>query len=245
LRDISKHLTIIAEENRDTTWDTNQKVANHRSLLILYVRFSLFRVFLECASAMPGGITENHKGRWLLIQVAPATLLARPDIFRAFTKLTGGLDSQTLEEAIQSEFITVTELLAPQPSNLFCVLDEAQVPTNLFLDRFLSETEPAQPRAILREIILTWTSILPNLIVSGTGISMQEVETVLSSAISKPSDVKPETVTDLGAFDNEKDQRTYLEYYLPPGFLDTASGKAVARRVGYWLRGRFICNVSV
>jgi hypothetical protein len=86
--------------------------------------------------------------------------------------------------------------------------------------------------------------MFPDLIVSGTGVSMQDLETVLDSAVAKESgQPPPKTVTDLGAFDNEEDQRAYLEYYLPPGFLETASGKAMASRAGYWLHGRCVNNV--
>jgi hypothetical protein len=74
---------------------------------------------------------------------------------------------------------------------------------------------------------------------------MHELETVLVSAVAKEGGLKPEMMTDLGAFDTEETQRAYLEHYLPPGFLDTASGKAVASRVGYWLHGRCACNAYV
>ena len=64
----------ITEENQDGALAANRRVAKRRFLLILYARVLVFRVFLECASEIPGGITEDHKGRWLLIQVAPSTL---------------------------------------------------------------------------------------------------------------------------------------------------------------------------
>ncbi|KAG8816164.1 hypothetical protein FRC17_000410 [Serendipita sp. 399] len=46
-------------------------------------------------------------------------------------------------------------------------------------------------------------------------------------------------ITDLGAYNNEGDQRAYFKQYLPPGFLDTDLEKAVASRAGYWLHGRY------
>jgi hypothetical protein len=74
---------------------------------------------------------------------------------------------------------------------------------------------------------------------------MQELETVLGSAVAKyNARPKPQTVTDLGAFDNEDDQRAYLECYVPEGFLDTDSGKSLVERAGYWLHGRYVPRQS-
>lgn len=230
-------LTPITDENHATALTQNQEVASLRFLLILYCRIFIFRVFLECASAMPGGITANHKGRWLLVQIAPRTLLLR-DVFKALVRLMGRASKQYLLESIEQDLSQVNKLLKLESTNLFCVLDEAQIPTNKFLDCFRSETDPTQPRPILREIIHTWTQTLPNLIVSGTGLSMQDLEAVFSSVVAKEDGIRSEVVTDIGAFDNEEEQRAYLQYYCPPGFLDKELGRAVAFRSGYWLHGR-------
>jgi hypothetical protein len=237
------YLKPLTDEHHDNVRIENNKVADHRSLLLLYARMFIFRVFLETASEVPGGITENHKRQWLFIQVAPDTLLARPDVFWGLTLSAGGSDRGFLKEAIQTDLAIVMSLL-PESTALFCVLDEAQVPTNMFLDCFLSQTEPAQPRPILHEIILAWRLTVPDLIVSGTGVSMREMETVLGSVVAKEGDLAP-TMTDVGGFENEADQRAYLEQYLPPAFLDTQLGEEVASRAGYWLRGRFVCSASV
>ncbi|KIM25388.1 hypothetical protein M408DRAFT_210132 [Serendipita vermifera MAFF 305830] len=230
-------LTPITDQNRATALTQNQEVASRRFLLILYARIFIFRAFLECASAMPGGITANHKGRWLLIQVAPETLLLR-DVFRSFVRLVGRASKEYLFEAIELDLPRVERLLGLQSTALFCVLDEAQIPTNKLSDCFRSETNPTQPRPILREIIQTWTLMFPNLIVSGTDLSMQDLEAVLVSVVAKEGGIATETVTDIGAFDNEEDQRAHLQYYCPPGFLDTDLGMEVASRSGYWLHGR-------
>ena len=217
----------------------NQDTASHRFLLLLYARYVCFRVFLECAVKMPGGITEDHKVRWLLIQVAPVTLF-KSDIFYELTQLVGRASSEYLTNNIALESLTIERLL-PQPSTLFCVLDEAQSLTRN-LDYFRSETVPAKGQPILRPIVLSWGRILSNLIVSGTGISMQEVETVFGSTVAKEGGVS-ETVTEIGGFDDEDSRRAYLERYLPLGFLDTSKGKEIASRVGYWLHGRFVLSV--
>ena len=224
-----------------TDGDHATRLVLRHSLPLLYARFVCFRVFLECAAAN-GGITENHKRRWLLIQVAPVTLLSKSDIFFKVTQLAAGASYEYLQRAIQYECDTVKQLLSQQ-TTLFCVLDEAQVlPKNL--DCFQSEEEdPAQGQPILRQIVHSWRNILPNLIVSGTGMSMREVESFVGSVVAKEGG--PVTVTEIGGFDDEDGRRAYLEQYLPPGFLDTSEGKEIAFRVGYWLRGRFVFNAAV
>ena len=237
-----EYLARITDENRETAPSANLEVASRRSLLLLYARYICFRVFLQCAAAMRGGITEDHKGRWLLIQVAPLTLFAQ-DIFLSFTKLLGRASKGYLETAIEVESLVIERLLAP-PSTLFCVLDEAQIPANKFSDCFLSDTEPGQGQPILREIVRTWRLRLPNLIVTGTGVSIQGAETVISSAVATEGTHGP-LVTETGGFDDGVGQRAYLERYLPPGFLDTPLGKEIESRAGYWLRGRFVFNAPL
>jgi hypothetical protein len=242
-RERLRRLTPLSPDNRATALPENENIAFRRFLQVLYAQTVIFRVFLKCASVRPGRITEDHKGHWLLLQVTPETLLGKRNVFSALTQLLERAPLEYLRESVQRELNIIDGLFGPRPLTLFCVLDEAQVPMNLFSDCFLSGTQPAKPRPTLRPIILTWTSVLPNLIISGTGVSMQDSETVLVSAVAKESGPPPpEMVTDLGAFDNEEDQRAYLEYYLPPGFLETDGGKAMASWEGYWLHGRCVNN---
>lgn len=43
------------------------EVANRRFMQLLYARLLIFSEFLQIASEQPGGITDKHKGRWLLL----------------------------------------------------------------------------------------------------------------------------------------------------------------------------------
>jgi hypothetical protein len=94
-------------------------------------------------------------------------------------------------------------------------------------------------------MIIVWSKILPNLIISGTEPSMQGVATVLGSGVAKEGGLPPPMMTEFGGFDNKVDQQAYLKQYFPPGFLDTDEGEKIASRLGYWLRGRFVYNASV
>ena len=219
----------------------NEDVTRRRFLQLLYARYVCFRVFLQSAAATDGGIKEDHKGRWLLIQLAPVTLLTQSDIFLNLFRLVGKALSEDLDAAILDESITIKALLPQQPT-LFCVLDEAQTLTKD--SHFRSSNDPVQGRPILRPIISTWKEKLPNLIVSGTGIPMQAVEPIMGARVAKEGG-GPEMMTEIGGFDDADGQRAYLERYFLPGFLDKPEGKAIASRVGYWLRGRFVFNAAV
>ncbi|CAG8558222.1 10669_t:CDS:2 [Acaulospora colombiana] len=241
-----RRLKTITSENEDTALTENRETAARRFLLILYVRMFVFRVFLECAADTPSGITEDHKARWLLIQVAPKTLLKMPEVFLKMIHLAGRASYDYLRAAIASEHIDVHHLLAERkPVDLFCVLDEAQALTHEFLDCFLSDTEPQHPRPILHEIIIDWEMVFPNLIFSGTGVSMRDVETDLSCAVAKEGPPLRSTITEVAGFDDKVDQRAYLEQYFLPGLWDTPVGQEIAARIGYWLHGRFVCATSL
>jgi len=244
LQGLTPRLNEIIDGGPATALDENRNVVRHRFRLLLYARYVCLRVFLECAAAMEGGITENHKGRWLLIQLAPITLLGS-DIFFNLIQSVGRASSDSLLGFIHHETMTIERLLQQQPQQptLFCVLDEAQTLTK-DLKYFQSETGPVTPRPILSPIVHEWGLIIPNLIVSGTGMSMREVETVMGSVGAKESG-GPETVTQIGGFDDEDGRRAYLERYFPLEFLGTSEGKLLAYRVGYWLRGRFVFNAAV
>jgi hypothetical protein len=239
LLDQYSRLTKITDENRTTAHAANRAVTFRRFVLVLYVRLLIFRVFLERASAStPAGIVDEHKRRWLLVQLAPETLLGS-DIFKDLTVSLMAASDHYLLEGVNSELGEVRKLLSLPSSDLFCVLDEAQIPANMFSECFLSETEPVQPRPILRQLIASWTPIFSNLIISGTGISMDKLEIVLGSVVAKESSLPQITITDTGAFE-AKSQLAYLELYLSQKYLDTDEGKLVASRVGYWLHGRCV-----
>jgi hypothetical protein len=236
----STRLSPLPSENPDMQLKVNREVTVRYCLRVLYARVLVFRVFLECAARL-GGITEQHKGKWLLIQLAPQTVLGLADIFLPLNDRLREASFNYLSLELRLEESKINQLLGS--SALFCVLDEAQVPANNFLDYFLSDTRPAARQPILREITGVWRQFFPALIVSGTGISMQEVdETALGTGVAKLDGEKPEVITDLGAFDNEGDQLAFLKLYLPQKYLETEDGKVVASRVGRWLHGRYVCK---
>jgi hypothetical protein len=66
----------------------NQEKVSRAALILLFSRMVIFRIFLECASSEPTGITEEHKGLWLLLQIAPQKLLGF-DLFHQLVQIYG------------------------------------------------------------------------------------------------------------------------------------------------------------
>jgi len=116
------------------------------------------------------------------------------------------------------------------------VLDEARVPASSYKECFRSRQDPGIERPILSQIIEDWLTYCPNPIVSGTGLSTTETNTVLGSVNGKLPGLPSVLVTDVGAFDTGGSQRAYLSRYPPPGFLDSE----LASRIEYWLGGRYL-----
>jgi hypothetical protein len=208
----------------------NRFIASRLFKGILYARLLVFRIFLENASNMSGGIREEHKHHWLLLQIAP-TILLKSDPFRTLMENLRDAPDGYLSTQIGTENNTIDTLLNSQ--KLFCVLDEAQVPTELASKCFRSRQNPGEDRPILSELIVAWNESFPDLIVSGTGISMENIEVVLGSNVAKEgSGVR--TFTDLGVFDFGEGQLEYMKQYLPSEVLDTK----LELRAAYWLHGR-------
>jgi hypothetical protein len=199
--------------------------AHNRFHLVLFCHLFIFRIFLETAKSLPGGITEAHKKRWLLLQISPSLLKSQNDPFVHLAERCEKASQGGLSTLVATEFWGVISLVG----RVFCVLDEVQA---------ISESESSIRSPILPEIRFAWRLMSDNLILSGTAMpSNMEEEAVRGSSVAKDPSTMP-IVTDTGSFDNEDHQRAYLEQYLPSGYLDTADGKLLATRVGHWLHGR-------
>lgn len=233
LENVEDLLVKLKNDNKATVRPSNREKAAIRFLVLLYARLLVFRIYLDCASALDGKILEKHKGPWLLLQIAPVALL-KTDIFNCTIQQLWNSTREFLVPAIAEELISIHDLLSTPRGTLFCVLDGAQEAENKLSDYFLSDAEPKRCWLVLHEIIHAWRDRLPNLIVSGTALSMREMETDTDVAKVKPP--KSGTVTDLGGFDTLDSQKAYFSLYLPENCLDPV----LMLKAGYWLRGRYV-----
>ena len=207
---------------------------------VLYARLLIFDEFLRiAASEQPSGITDKHKGQWLLLQVAPASLVDS-DIFHDIYFASGVAHFADLQLHCVDLLHNIKKMIGHFP---VCVLDEAQRPSRVLPNWFHNELS----RPVLRQIIAAWisTPIRIRMIISGTGVSMRELRTIFTSAVVKEGGLEPRMVVKLGAFDAQENQSAYLRKYCPPGFLDTATGEYLVSRVFFWLHGRCVCSPSI
>ncbi|KAG5643748.1 hypothetical protein DXG03_009682 [Asterophora parasitica] len=215
---------------------------------LFLARLLVFDLFVNALDQVEAGDSAVYKLRWLFLQLQPS--LVHPQIYDIFDALTGTL-SQATDSYINS---TTKALLAsirkrcmdrPQSPPIFCVLDEAQYAATQHCNAFRSDNGSAY-RPVLREIVRAWENQCAGqgvfMVVAGTGISKDVVDQAMASAIMKES--KYRWCSDTGAFDAVDAQRRYIQKYLPPAFLSSASGERLMERVGYWLHGRRVCHLS-
>jgi hypothetical protein len=129
------------------------------------------------------GSRRTTKLRWLLIQVAPETLLPVSDIFSECIRLAGRASTEYLEKPLELSLSSSHRIYCHNLPCFACSMKRR------LLQRTWVTSDPTRTlqkgRPILSEILRSWRSILPNLIVSGTGISMSEVETDIGSVVAK------------------------------------------------------------
>jgi hypothetical protein len=118
------------------------------------------------------------------------------------------------------------------------VIDEAQVAAALREGHFASSEGHTRP--ILRELAKIMSDTISHLILCGTGLSIDVVETVVRSVVAKDGEAPPIKFTETGAFNLPDEQREYLDKYLPAAFVDTSLGQCLMGRLNLWLHGRYV-----
>jgi hypothetical protein len=234
LDDLQTDLTSLPEDGYDALLKRNRDAARTKFTVMLYIRMHAFKLFLEFLRDTQGGVNNEYKTRWLLLQVCPLAL-GFHDFFKDSLSFFPNITYQNIRKRVVLEKVAIEKILG-QGVPIFHVIDEAQVPAKLYAQYFRSP--PRGPRSVLRELVVTFTNLdLRNLLVSGTGISMTKVKSIVDTAVSKIP-IQQELFKDIGAFDSEASQRKYLERYVPPGFFSTRAGEMLSARLAFWLHGR-------
>ncbi|KAJ7665402.1 hypothetical protein DFH06DRAFT_1470668 [Mycena polygramma] len=199
---------------------------------LLLARLLIFQVFLEVASA--SGLTEEHKKRWLMMQLSPELLNPRPDgvfgysAFDVLPQILAREDTDYVRENIADALRKIRKLLG-DASPLFIVLDEAQTAVTKFAEAFAS-TKPRP--SLLTELMRVWgshTTEDDTFIFAGTDIPKSLFEGVEDSGYVWCSGT--------GAFEPEAQER-YVSSFLPPTFSASPSGILLISRISRWLAGR-------
>jgi hypothetical protein len=216
----------------------NSEAASRTFYGILFTRVMIFHAFLLAAHQQPEGITECTKRAWLLLQLSPYAFFKTDKFYDQTMIHMHKRSHEDLCSLLVSELDSVREILGG--AAIFLALDEAQDLAKLYKAFFLSHSDPGVPRPVIRNLVEIWSQHISNIIISGTGLSMQSLEDALHSVVAKVNGQKTEPVTDLGAFESDFNQRAYFKRYLPPGFLTSKNGERLASRIVFWLHGRFV-----
>jgi hypothetical protein len=238
---LKPRLQILPSLEANAIEEKNSEAALRAFYGVLLIRVVIFHAFLLSAQQQPGGITESTKRAWLLLQLSPYVFFQTDKFFDLSSTHTHRHPSEQLRELLIAELDSVRGILGKN-TTLFIALDEAQMLAHMYEKYFLSNANslPRVPRPVIRNLVEIWSQHIPNIIISGTGLSMKSLEDALQSVVAKVDAGKTEPVIDIGAFETDGNQRAYLERYLPLHFLTTESGERLASRIGFWLHGRFI-----
>jgi hypothetical protein len=113
---------------------------------------------------------------------------------------------------------------------------EAQRAVRLYRYSFISSTNGKVLRSILREIVEVFTKLPIKLVVSGTSLSLEELEEAMPSGVSKPAEAVI-LFHELGMFDTWPKLKPFLERYVPASFLESPSGYRLQQRIQEYLLG--------
>jgi hypothetical protein len=206
---------------------------------ILLARLLVFHLFLEIASQF--GLTEDHKKRWLLLQLNPDSLSPLGPLafgLGALEQLPTMLakeDTTYIREDIADVLRKIRRLLGDH-EHLFIVVDEAQVTAKKFDKAF------ATGKPLLTEIMRLWgshTAKDQSFIYAGTDIP----KTLFEGVDGEGSDY--EWCSGTGAFETAEAQNRYISSFLPLGFSTSPTGSFLITRMSNWLLGRYGNCLSV
>ncbi|KAJ7587997.1 hypothetical protein C8J56DRAFT_1079729 [Mycena floridula] len=216
------------------------RIAYRRFSELLLARLLIFRVFVQEARRYCETLCEEHKRRWLLVQLMPPYI----HIFSSLTRILQEADEAWVFKTIGEIFLELSSLTAANASGKFIItLDETQSPAQLRgVEGFRDEVGPYP---VLKELVHVWrdqTRDLPvTMIVAGEEIPK---EYFLGRAdAANWADFRRSS--DTGAFDSEALRKQYLLRYLPPRFVDTAAGKEIVERMWRWCSSRHRCTTPV
>lgn len=220
------------------TLDKNREIAQHRFTVVLLIHLLIFRDFLKTAISECGSVNDVlHRRRWLLAQLHYRCLHEYEDIF---SNLLYALEWESSAYVYKS-ILGVLEELKPllpdsiRANGLFVVIDEANVAIKQL---WCSHDNDKTAYPALKEIITLWKERLTALdvpitfVIAGTKIPTE----YFPSSSECWSSWK--WTSNTGAFDSIEVQKKYIDSFLPNGFLETASGRALIKRVWNWCSPR-------
>ncbi len=224
----------VSPDKRARQNDLNSRIAWKQLQTILAARIVVFKLFLQLAIKVDGELLEKHKRIWLLFQSARLSpKRTRHPFLWIMNKCLRNASPEALDILVD-RLHDIHEEYFPG-SNFILGLDEAQQAARLYPYSFISSTNSNRYRSIIHKIAQVFSDSEFDLVVSGTGLPLEELREVVASGVSK-DDVF--VFHDLGMFDTWEKLQPFLERYLPASFLQSPSGYHLQKRIREYLLGR-------
>lgn len=215
----------------------NSQIASRVFHRVLAARIVVFKFFLQVAIQVDGGLQEKHKRIWLLFQLSDI-VGPHGDSFHPFLQIIDKLHdaSDDALDTLISDLNGVIDEYIPW-SRFILALDEAQRAARLYPYSAISSTNPKVFRSIIRDMVKVFTKVPIKLVVSGTGLSLADLEEAMASGVSKRA-LRVKVFHELGMFDTWPKLKSFVERYVPLSILQSRSGYALQVRMQEYLLGR-------
>ncbi|KAL1686987.1 hypothetical protein GGG16DRAFT_63166, partial [Schizophyllum commune] len=189
---------------------------------VLLVRLVIFRLFLEC---LPDAQTDEHRTKWLLLQLMPS-VIAKDDIFFYLANRLERCEPSDgfLRRKIADTLNSILRMLG-RDEPIYCVVDDAEYPD-------VHRARLFRPSTSLREMARTLENLEGlTLILSGFDITEAPFRT------EDPQRYR--LCANTGSFDSFTEHATFIRRYLPPQLAACDVGERLLIRACLWLRGRY------
>jgi hypothetical protein len=183
-------------------------------------------------------LQEKHKRIWLLFQLSDQ--LGAHHALHPFVRIIRNCLRQASDAALDKlveRLDPIREKYLPDNSRFIFELDEAQRATRLYPYSFVSSNNDGVFRSIIHEICKVFTKSPIKLVVSGTGLSLAELEEAMASGVSKPAGGVI-LFHQLGMFDTWPKMEPFLERYVLASIFKFLSGYRLQQRIREYLQGR-------
>lgn len=236
------NLRLHPVEQRKTLEAKNKAISTRLIQKLFAARILVFELFLLLCKEVHGALAEKHKYLWLEFQLRESVYLDAERTHPFIFVLNEGLMS-TSQEFLNSILISRVDRIRNDylhSDDIFYVIDEAQQAARSYPFAFLSSLDPETPRSVLREITRIATEGSVKLVLSGIGLTLEEVEAAVASGIMKPRTPheKFKLFHNLGGFDDWNRLGPYICCYIPKSVLDTLTMQRLQYRIRQYLWGR-------
>ena len=250
IRDLHDALDLVAEyrqwdpnlrpltpEERIAQDEINRQIASRAFRRVLAARIVVFQFFLQVAIQIDGHLQEKHKRIWLLFQLFdqlhPQGGGSHPFI-QIINKLRHASDD-ALDNLINRIDGIINDYFPC--SRLILAIDEAQWAARLYPHSGMLSSCPGAFRSIIRDMVKVFTKVPVKLVISGTGVSLVDLEDNVASGVGK-SPHKVKVLHELGMFDTWPKLMKFVGRYVPASFLENPSGYRLQQRMQDYLLGR-------